>query len=192
MKIKPMIGEYEVPGIQRIGVVERRQLVPIEVPGLAGDYHQDLGMAAARIIIEGTLAGDEARDGFLEAVREKLAGGEPVDFVADIVSATEIEQVLIADLQVDEIAGSADTFRYAVTLAQYVEPPPPPADPALEDALGQEAEELFDISKLPEMLSAPDFGNPVPPLSGTLDGARAALQSLSGVGPQLAELFGST
>ena len=187
-----MIGEYEVPGIQRIGAVERRNLVPVRVPGLAGSFHHDLGMASARIVIEGSLAGDEARDGFLAAVREMLAAGDPVDFVADIVTATEIEQVLVADLEVEEIAASADGFRYAITLAQYVEPPPPPADPALEEALGAEAEEAFDLSKLPEMMSAPDFGNPVPPLSGTIDGAKAALDSLAGVGPQLTELFGST
>lgn len=191
MKIKPMIGEYEVPGIQRIGAVERRQLATFEVPGLAGSFHQDLGKVATRIAIEGSLAGDEARDAFLEAVREKFAAGEPVDFVADIATATEIEQVLISDLDVEEIAGQADSFRYRIMLAQYV-PPPPPADPALDDALGIEAQDAFDIAKLPEILSAPDFGNPVPPLSGAIDGAKAALQSLSSVGPQLAELFGST
>ena len=192
MKIRPMIGEYEVPGIQRIGALERRQLATFEVPGLAGSFHQDLGRVATRIVIEGTLAGDEARDAFLESVREKLAAGEPVDFVADIATATEIEQVLISDLDVEEIAGAADAFRYRIMLAQYVPPPPPPADASLEDALGAEAQDAFDVSKLPEMLSAPGFGNPVPPLSGAIDGAKAALQSLSGVGPQLAELFGST
>lgn len=191
MKIKPMIGEYEVPGIERIGSLERRHLVAIDVPGLAGTYHQDHGAAAARIVIEGSLAGDEAREGFLAALREKLAAGEPVDFVADITTATEIEKVLIADLDVEELAGSADTFRYAISLVEYTEPPPPPADPALEDALGLEAQDLFDTSKLPELLGAPDFGNPVPPLNTALDGAKAALGALAGVGPQLAELFGS-
>jgi len=190
MKIKPMIGEYEVPGIERIGSLQRRHLVALEVPGLAGSFHQDHGAAAARIVIEGSLAGDEARDGFLTAVREKLAAGEPVDFVADITTATEIEQVLIADLDVQELAGSADGFRYSIALVEFTEPPPPPADPALEDALAAEAQDAFDTSKLPEMLSAPDFGNPVPPLSTTIDGAKAALQSLASVGPQLAELFG--
>lgn len=192
MKIKPMIGEYEVPGIQRIGAVERRQLATFEVPGLAGSFHQDLGRIGTRIVIEGTLAGDEARDAFLESVREKLGAGEPVDFVADIATATEIEQVLISDLDVEEIAGAADSFRYRIMLAQYIPPPPPPADASLEDALGAEAKDAFDVSKLPEMLSAPDFGNPVPPLTGAIDGAKAALQTLSGLGPQLSELFGST
>jgi hypothetical protein len=191
MKIRPMIGTYELPGIQRIGTLERRHLVPVAVPGLAGAYHQDLGAAATRIVIQGSLAGDEAREAFLGALREPLAAGEPLDFVADIVTATEIEQVLIADLDVEEVAASADGFRYAVTLVQYTEPPPPPADPALEEALGLEAQDLFDTSKLPEMLTAPDFGNPVPPLEATIDGAKAALQSLTDVGPQLAELFGA-
>lgn len=191
MKIRPMIGSYEVPGIQRIGTLERRHLARLAVPGLAGMYHQDLGAAAARIVIEGTLAGDEARDAFLAALRAPLAAGAPLDFVADIVTATEIEQVLIADLDVEEVAASADGFRYAMTLLQYTEPPPPPADPALEAALALEAQDLFDTSKLPEMMSAPDFGNPVPPLQSTLDGAKAALQSLSGIGPALGELFGN-
>lgn len=190
MKIRPMIGAYEVPGIQRIGTVERRHLAQLAVPGMAGIYHQDLGAAAARIVIEGTLAGDAARDAFLAALRAPLAAGEPVDFVADIVTATEIEQVLIADLDVEEVAASADGFRYAMTLLQYTEPPPP-ADPTLEEALALEAQDLFDTSKLPELMAAPDFGNPVPPLQSTLDGAKAALQSLSGIGPALGELFGN-
>ena len=65
------------------------------------------------------------------------------------------------------------------------------ADPALEAALALEAQDLFDSGKLPELMSAPDFGNPVPPLRSTLDGAKAALQSLSGIGPALGELFGN-
>ena len=184
-----MIGEYEVPGIQRIGALERRQLATFEIPGLAGSFHQDLGMTAARIVIEGTLAGDEPRDAFLTAVREKLNAGEPVDFVADIATATEIEQVLITAFDVEEVAGSADAFRYRIALTQYV-PPPPPADPALEAALELEAQALFDIAKLPEMMSAPDFGNPVPPLSGAIDGVKSALASLGSAGTQLNDLFG--
>jgi len=186
-----MLGSFELPGLQRIGTQERRHLVAVAVPGLAGVYHQDLGAAAARIVLQGTLAGDEAREAFLAALREPLAAGEPLDFVADITSATEIEQVLIADLDVEEVACSADGFRYALTLLQYTEPPPPPADPGLEAALGLEAQDLFDTSKLPELLTAPNFGNPVPPLQTTIDGAKVALDSLTALGPQLSELFGS-
>ena len=119
-----MIGEFEVPGIQRIGTLEARHLVEVPVPGLEGSYHQDLGSAAVAIVIEGTLAGDDARDGFLQSVRDSFNAGEPLDFVADIVTATSVEKVFAADLDAAEVAGSSDTFRYRMVLTQYVEPPP--------------------------------------------------------------------
>ena len=116
-----MIGEFEVPGIQRIGTLEARHLVEVPVPGLEGSYHQDLGSAAVAIVIEGTLAGDDARDGFLQSVRDSFNAGEPLDFVADIVTATSVEKVFAADLDAAEVAGSSDTFRYRMVLTQYVE-----------------------------------------------------------------------
>lgn len=193
MKIKPMLGEYEIPMIERIGTVERRHLVEVSVPGLAGSYHQDLGSAPVAIRIEGTLAGDDSRDDFLTAVRDKFKAGDPVDFVADITTATEVEQVLIADLKVLEVAGSSDTFRYAITLTQHVEPPAPAAPlEALQQALDLEAGDLFDALQLPDLLaSLPDLKDPTPPLRGTLDGVRTALQGLAGVSGALTELFGA-
>ena len=199
MKVKPMIGDYEVPGIQRIGTMERRHLVEVSVPGLEGSYHQDLGSAAIEIVIEGTLAGDEARDDFLSSVREKLNAGEPVDFVGDIATATEIVQVLVADLKVREVAGSADTFRYAMVLAQHVEPPTgaPGEDLGfgdlsdMEAGLDLEAGDLFDVMQVPDLLSAiPSISDPTPPLAGVLDGVKSALDGLSGVSGALTDLFG--
>jgi len=140
MKVKPMIGEYEVPGIQRIGTIEDRRVVEIPVPGLAGSYHQDLGSGAVSLRIEGTLAGDDARDDFLGKVREMYNAGDPVDFVADIVTATHVEKVLMTDLAVAEVAGTADTFRYAIVLAQHVEPPPP--SPGADQGFG----DLSDVN----------------------------------------------
>ncbi len=193
MKIKPMLGEYEIPMIERIGTVEVRHLVEVSVPGLAGSYHQDLGPAPVAIRIEGTLAGDDSRDDFLTAVRDKFKAGDPVDFVADITTATDVEQVLIADLKVLEIAGSSDTFRYAITLTQHVEPPAPAAPlDALQQALDLEASDLFDAMQLPDLLgSLPDLKDPTPPLRGALDGVRTALQSLAGVSGALTDLFGA-
>lgn len=194
MKIKPMIGEYEIPMIERIGTVEGRHLVEVSVPGLAGSYHQDLGSAPVAIRIEGTLAGDDNRDSFLAAVRDKFKAGDPVDFVADITTATEVEQVLIADLKVLEVAGSSDTFRYAITLTQHVEPPQPAAAGwgGLDQALDLEAGELFDVMQLPDLLgSVPEFKDPTPPLRATLDGVKTALEGLGGVSGALTDLFGA-
>jgi hypothetical protein len=197
MKIKPMLGEYEIPGIQRIGAVEERSLVRIEVPGLAGSYHQDLGSESASILIEGTLAGDEARDNFFNDLREKLKTGEPLDFVADITTATEITQVLISDFKVSEVAGSADTFSYSLTIVQYVEPPTPGLGTDLgfgdltdlDLGLDLEALDLFDLLQLPDLLSIPDFGDPTVPLRSILDGVKGTLSALDAPAQAMRELF---
>jgi hypothetical protein len=194
VKVKPMLGEYEVPGIQRIGTAQARELVEIRVPGLEGSYHQDLGSRAALVVIEGTLAGDDPRDGFLTAVRAALDAGEPVDFVADIVTATTIEKVHVADLRVVEVAGSADSFRYVLALAQHTDPPPEP-DAGLGDLADQIADEagsMFDALQVPDLLgSIPELSDPTPPLKGVLDGVTGALAPVSGVGSALTDLFGT-
>jgi hypothetical protein len=194
MRIKPMLDDYELPGLQRIGTLERRALVDIPVPGLEGDYHQDLGSGAVSIVIEGTLSGDEARDGFLTQVRERFSAGEPVDFVADITTATELEQVHLEDLRVHEVAGRADSFRYRLVLTQFVPPPPPDLFGDLGDleaALDLEALDLLAALEIPDLLaSIPEFTDPTPPLRATLDGVRSALTEFDGVGGAITELFG--
>ncbi len=194
MKVKPMIGQYAVPGIQRIGTAEDRRLVAIPVPGLEGSLTQDLGSGSVAIHIEGTLAGDDARDGFLEKVRAILQAGKPVDFVADIASATSIEQILVADLKVQEVAGASDSFRYQMVLTQYVVPPPPADSEDLSDvnaAVADEAGKQFAAAQAPDAInSIKNFGDPTPPLKGAMDGVKSAVGSLSGVQNALKGLFG--
>lgn len=191
MKIKPMIGEYEVPGLERIGATERRRLREIPVPGLGGSYHQDLGAHPLSLRLEGSLQGDEARDGFLETVRGMFSAGEPVDFVADITTATTLEKMIVAGLDVEESAEVPDTFRYAITLLQYTEPPPDPAPGDLAEDIAAEADLLSDLMEIPDLLSAPDFGDPTPPLRGALDQFKGVMEGLGNLGPAAAKLFGT-
>jgi hypothetical protein len=100
-----MIGEWEVPRIERIGTVEGRRLARLSVPGLVGDLHHDLGRHSLAVEIVGSLHGDTERDAFLEAVREPFNAGEPLPFVADILTATELEQVLIEGLELPGLLG---------------------------------------------------------------------------------------
>jgi len=65
MLVRPMIGGWEPPRIERIASAESRRLAVLPVPGLSGDLHQDLGRGALAVEIVGSLAGDEARDEFL-------------------------------------------------------------------------------------------------------------------------------
>ncbi len=205
MNIKPMIGELDVPGLQRIGADQVRRIADISVPGLEGGLSQDLGSESILILIEGSLASDEARDGFLESVREMYDAGEPVDFVADIVTATEVFQVLIQRLNVTEVAGSASPFQYQLVLRQYVPPPEPATDSGFGDGFGGledlgpdlgldldlEAGDLFDLMEIPDLLSLPDFTDPTAPLSTALDGIRSSMGGLDGISSTLDSLFGS-
>lgn len=193
MIVRPMIGGWEPPMIERIAAVESRRLAVLPVPGLSGDLHQDLGRGALAVQITGSMNGDDARDAFLKEVRTRFLAGDPVDFVADIVAESELEQVLIEELRVEEVAGSADSFRYHVVLREYTEPPEPPS-PSMDMDLGVEldpdldllADLGLDMLDLPAILPAlPQVGDLLQPLKpaaeelkGTLAGAASLLDPL--------------
>ncbi|MEM9556629.1 MAG: hypothetical protein AAGC60_20385 [Acidobacteriota bacterium] len=172
--IRPMIGSWEVPRIEAIRALETRRLQALPVPGLSGDLHQDLGRAALRLEIVGSLHGDEARDAFLSELRRALDAGEPVDFVADILHEAVLEQVLIQHLDVAEVAGSADAFRYTIRLREHTEPPPPDPGgfggiPGLDDLDLSLADELgLDIDLGLDLLDIPGLAVDVPALDDVL------------------------
>lgn len=180
MIVKPMIGEWEVPRIERIETLEGRRLARLPVPGLLGDLQQDLGASSLAVEISGSLQGDEARDGFLDAVRGRFHAGDPVSFAADITRATSLDRVLIEVLEVHELAGSVDSFRYRIVLREYVEPPPPP--PSVDDLggdLGADLDQLASVGldglNLPDVLGTiPDIANPLPALQPALQAVRSA------------------
>lgn len=190
-----MIGDWEVPRIERISTAEGRRLARFAVPGLAGDLHQDLGRDSLVVDIEGSLHGDEARDQFLTDLRALFLAGDPVSFVADITTATELDQVLVEALDVEEVNSSAGSFRYRIRLRQYVEPPAPPSP---IDDLGAGLDGMLDALAdlglagldLPNLLGdIPAVGDPTPPLRSALDGAKAATAPLTGLLGQLKDAF---
>src|SRR5262249_49304475 len=144
MKIKPMVGDFELDGIEYVASAERRALVEHRVPGLAGSYYQDMGSTPNAVLIVGTQTGDDRRDDFLTGIREMFNKGEPTTFVADINTATDLTDVVIQDLQVSEVGGASSTFRYAVTLRRYVEPPAPPSTDLLAAGILDDALSLTD------------------------------------------------
>ena len=190
-----MIGDWTVPRIERIGTVDRRRLARLSVPGLAGDLHHDLGSHSLSIEIEGSLHGDSERDEFLTNVREPFLAGDPLTFVADITTATELEQVVIEGLEVDEVNDSARSFRYRIRVRQYVEPPEPP--PLVDDLgadLVPELDLLADLGlaglELPNLLGdVPGIGDPTPPLREALAGVGTALEPLQSMLSDLGSRF---
>jgi hypothetical protein len=198
MNVKPVLGDWEIPRIEAIDAFEQRRFVELEVPGRAGSLYQDLNLRPAWIGLRGSLFGDETRNDFLEALREKFRAGEPVTFVADILTATEVQYVVIETLAVAQSGSHPDQMDYRIVLRESP-PPPPPPDPlgGIDTGLLGDAASLLDsvtgaLDAL-EMLGAiPDISDPTPPLRETLSGVGSALAGLAGVAGSLSNLFGES
>ena len=187
MLVRPMIGSWEPSGLESISSVETRRLAVLAIPGLQGDLQQDMGRGMLAVRIQGSLSGDEARDRFLEEVRAQFLAGEPVDFIADIMAESELEQVMIARLELAEVAGQTDDFRYDIVLTEYTEPPEPPGlgfDADLD--LGLDIDLGLDLLDLPGLLGdVPEIGPLLQPVRSAADELAAAL---GGAGAILAPL----
>jgi len=180
MKIKPMLGDFELDGIGYVESFESRALAEHRVPGLAGNYFQDMGAAPNEILIVGSHTGDDKRDDFLKGVRDLFNKGESTTFTADINTATDLTDVVIQDLEFSEVSGCASTFRYAIKLRRYVEPPEPPSNDLLDTSILDDAASLTDaLDALDALGSIPDLGDPTPPIRDALSGVEGATSGLS-------------
>jgi hypothetical protein len=192
MKIKPMLGEFALEDIEYIESSESRALVEHRVPGLAGNYLQDMGSLPNTIMIAGSKNGDEARDNFLTGIREIFNKGEATTFVADINTATDITEVVIEDLNVAEIGGQADGFRFEIKLRKYTKPPEPPANSFLDmDILGDALNVVDALNALDALSSIPNLGDPTGPLRQSLDGIKSITSELQTSVGELRNLFGA-
>ena len=186
-----MLGSFEIVGIESIASSERRALAEHRVPGLAGNYLQDLGTVPNRIVIVGTRYGDDARDGFLTGIRELFSTGAPATFVADINTATDLTEVVLEDLDVAEVAEPQGAFRYRIALRKYVPPPEPPATGLLEGGIFDDALGLLDaLDALDALASIPDLSDPTAPLTGALEPVHAAVGGLADAAAGIGQLFG--
>ncbi|MGR9052520.1 MAG: peptidoglycan-binding protein [Gammaproteobacteria bacterium] len=162
MAAKPMLDDIELQLVQRIEAEDGETLARHGVPALEGDFLQDLGRRANRIRLTGVMIGAEVAEA-LNTLREKFKNAEPLSFVADIATATEVDQVLIEELGIRDLAGKPERFEYALTLREYIPPPPtqteepppppPPPPPAVETGtliveVIVEGEPNFDFSKV--------------------------------------------
>ena len=179
MKTRPMLGDFALDGIEYIESSESRALAEHRVPGLAGNYFQDMGAVANTIVIAGTKSGDEARDDFLNGVRAIFNKGEQTTFVADINTATDITDVIIEDLDVAEVGGSAHSFRYQLKLRKYTKPPEPPQTSLLDMGILGDALNVLDaLNALDALSSLPNLGDPTGPVRGALDSLKGTTSGL--------------
>jgi len=196
MSMVPMLGDFELPRVTRLETLETRDFRELAVPGRAGSLFQDLNRQPARIVIEGSLYGEQAGLDFLSAVREKYLAGEAMTFVSDIVTGTELQYVLLQQLHVQAAASAPDQIDYALWLTESPPPPPPGGildgiDTGLLDAAaGMLDTALGAIDALAALGSVPALSDPTQGLSGLLGQTGPTLGELGEVGAGLRDLLG--
>ncbi len=159
-----MLDEIELKAIQEISTTEDHAFVEHKIPGVDGSVFQNLGRKPTKVEFSGILYGEKAKED-LEKLRTKFKAGEPSSFVADITTATDVSQVLIEDLKVNEVAGKPDHFRYSVVLQECPPPPPPVTNILQQQAL--EAVEFLDNVGL-GLEFAEQLSSYIPILKGSL------------------------
>lgn len=197
MSLIPMLGDWQLPRVSRLETLENRDLAELSIPGRAGNLFQDLSRQPARIVVSGSLFGEEAGQEFLSSLREKYLAGEPLTFVSDIATGTEIQYVLVQQLHIQAAASHPDQIDYSVWLVESP-PPPPPSNilggidtSLLDQAAGMLDSALSALDALAALGSVPNLSDPTKPLTGALDAVKGAVDQLSQTGSTLQGLLGS-
>ncbi len=162
-----VLGDLELDRVTGLAINESRRLAIHPWPGSDGDLIQDMGMAGARIWLTGVALGQDAGPR-LEALRQAMQAGEPLDFAASAAVAANIEQVVVANLQVCQPPGKVDYYEYQMELIRYVPPPPPTVAGFDAGALGDIASDIQDAA-----------GAAVDAAAGAMAEAAAAAEALN-------------
>jgi hypothetical protein len=141
--VRPMLAGTELPQVQEISTADLRALAEHKPPGKDGSLLQNLGRAPTTITLSGVATGPKALE-LAETLKKDLRTGSAVSFVADITTDSAIDNVLIDDLQVRQVAGQPDRYGYVVTLREYIEPVEPESADALDAGIRDDAAGLLD------------------------------------------------
>jgi outer membrane protein OmpA-like peptidoglycan-associated protein len=178
--VKPMLGDLELQLVDEIEADQDRVLQQHPVPGLEGDFTTDLGSRSATITLTGAVAGEQVA-GDLKALRSKFLAAEPVPFAADISTATRVQNVLVEEIGVRELAGKTQLFEYAFTLREFTpapavaeEPPPIIPPPPIPPQIG-----TLEVEVVVEGMPDVDPDTIVVSVDGTQDDGTALSRTLT-------------
>ncbi len=178
----PLLGDISLSFVQRIEHSSRGGCIETPIPGLSGDLQERSGRPSHMIRIRGLLFGEEAVVE-LESVQLSAEEGEELTFSADILTALDIQKVVIKSFRVQEHAAMVNRYEYEIVLSESPPLPPPvefPGFGGLDDFglgdLGFDTDILGDLTDL-----AGDIAGALDDALGVLDqlGALANLDGLS-------------
>jgi len=139
--MQPMLDNLALPQVQAVTTSDRRSLAEHKPPGMQGSLLQNLGRHPTRLLLWGVATGTDAED-FVKKLEKKFRDAKPVPFTSDIVADSKIDQMLIDDLRIQELAGKPLRFGYALVLREFVKPVAPEDASALDAGILDEAQNL--------------------------------------------------
>lgn len=140
--MRPMLDDLELPQVQAITTCDRRSLAEHKPPGMAGSLLQNLGRHPARLLVCGVMTGTMSDD-FAKKLDKKFRDAKPVPFAANIVTDAKIDQVLIDDLRLQQLAGKPERYGYMLLMREFIKPATPEDVSALDDDILGDAQELL-------------------------------------------------
>jgi len=213
----PMLGEVSLTAVQWMRQETDGDLVRLRIPGLDGTPHQRLGRRSHRVTVAGLLVGDTAADD-LGALQKLARDGTDTTFTTDILTALEVQHVVVESLAVEQVVGRPGQYAYTVLIAENP-PLPPPAEVspfgglpgagdlgfdgldgalagiadqagALTGALDAAMDALGAAAQLAGIGDLSDVGNPLRPLTDAVGQVGGVGDAISGVLGQIRGILG--
>lgn len=141
--MRPMLAGTELPQVQELTTDDLRALAEHQPPGKDGSLLQNLGRAPTTVTVVGMASDPQALD-LVQRLKQDLRTGVAVPFVADITTDSEIDQVLIDDLRIRQLAGRPDRYAYVLVLREFIEPVQPASTAGLDTDILDDATGLLD------------------------------------------------
>ena len=174
----PMLDDLQLAAVQWLRQETDQGFAEQRVAGLDGVVHQKVGRRSHRVLVSGVLLPATSTDD-LAALQDKASSGAEVTFTADIVTALEVDKMVIESFAAEQVPGNPGQFAYTIVLAESP-PLPPPAEVSpfggLDD-LGGLGDLGFDDLAGPLGAIADAAGA----VTGALDAAMDAVQAVQGL-----------
>src|SRR5579864_624202 len=140
--MQPMLDDLALPQVQAITTCDRRSLAEHKPPGMQGSLLQNLGRRPTQLLLWGVVTGPTSND-FAAKLDKKFRDGKPVPFTSDIVADSKIDQVLIDDLRLQQLAGKPERFGYILLLREFIKPAAPEDASAIDGSILGDAQNLL-------------------------------------------------
>jgi hypothetical protein len=138
-----MLDDLELPQVQAITTCDNRYLAEHKPVGMKGSFLQNLGRKPTRVVVWGVVTGTTSDD-FAKKLDDKFRKTTPVPFIADIVTDSKIDRVLIDDLRLQQLAGKPERYGYILTLREFIKPVAPADASAVDSDILDDASGLVD------------------------------------------------